>query len=77
MFSLPTFQSKGFNQTLFYLKNIQKDVTVNSHPDRSLQNVVFGMVYLENQDNSALVKILPHVVNQDCKSDVKEIFHDV
>ena len=41
MFSLSAFQSKGHSQKLFYLRNIQKDVTVNSDPDRRIQKSCF------------------------------------
>ena len=38
--------------------------------------VVFAKVDLEYQDNSTLVELLPHLVNQGSKSDVEDNFHD-
>ena len=40
------------------------------------KNVVLVKVYLEYQGNSTLIEPLLHLVNQDSKSDVKDIFHD-
>ena len=42
-----------------------------------LKNVVFAKVDLEYQDNSTLVELLPQLVNEDPKSDVKDNLHDV
>ena len=42
MFSMSTFHSKGHSQNLFHLRNIQKDVTVNSDLDRRIQKFCFG-----------------------------------
>ena len=33
-------------------------------------------VELEYQDNSTKIELLPHLVNQDSKSDVKDKLHD-
>ena len=41
MFSLSTFQSKGHSQNLFHLRNIQKDVIVNSNLARRIQKCCF------------------------------------
>ena len=41
-----------------------------------IKNVVFEKVDLEQQDNSTLKQLLPNLVNQDSKSDVKDKFHD-
>ena len=38
------------------------------------KNVVFAKVDLEYQDISTLRKLLPHLVNQNSKSDVEHIF---
>ena len=40
------------------------------------KNVVFQRVEFENQDNSTLIGILPHLVNQDSKSNVEDNIHD-
>ena len=76
MFSLSTFLSKGPSQKLFHLRNIQKDATVNSDLDRRIQKVAFAKVKVEYQDNSTLIELLPPLVNQDSKSDVKDKFLD-
>ena len=39
------------------------------------KNVAFKKVELDHQDNSTLKKLLPHLVNQDSKSNVKDNFH--
>ena len=39
-------------------------------------NAVFATVDLEYQDNSTLIELLPHLVNQGSKSDVEDNFHD-
>ena len=39
-------------------------------------NVVFAKVDLEYQDNSTLIELLPHLVNQSSKSDVEDNFDD-
>ena len=39
-------------------------------------NVVFAKVDLEYQDNSTLIELLPHLVNQGSKSDVEDNFDD-
>ena len=39
------------------------------------ENVVFRMVELEYQDNSTLMRLLTHLVNQDTKSNVKDNIH--
>ena len=36
------------------------------------KNVVFAKVELDHQNNSKLIELLPHLVNQDSKSDVKD-----
>ena len=41
MFSLSTFQSKGHSQEMFYLRNIQKSVTVNSNMGGPIQKYYF------------------------------------
>ena len=41
-----------------------------------IKNVVFRKVDLKYQDNSTLIEVLPHLVHQDSKSDVKDKFHD-
>ena len=74
MFSLSTFQSKGYTLT-FLLKNIQKDVTVTSDLDTRIQKVAFAKVFLGNLDKSTLIEFLPDLVNQDSKSFVKDILH--
>ena len=40
------------------------------------KNAVFAQVDLEYQDNLTLIELLPHLVNQDSKSDVKDKFRD-
>ena len=40
-------------------------------------NVVFRKVDLGHQDNSTLKEILPHLINQDSESDVKDKFHEL
>ena len=42
-----------------------------------LKKVVFVKVDLEYQDKSTLIELLPHLVNQKTKSDVKDKFHDL
>ena len=39
-------------------------------------NVVSAKVVLEYQDNSILIELLPHLVNEGSKCDVEDIFHD-
>ena len=39
-------------------------------------NVVLAKVVLEYQDNSILIELLPHLVNEGSKSDVEDDFHD-
>ena len=39
-------------------------------------NVAFAKVDLEYQDNSTLIELLPHLVNQSSKSDVEDNFDD-
>ena len=75
MFSLSTFQYKGHNRNLFHLRNIQKDVTVSSALIEEFKNVAFAKVESENSNKSTLKEFLPHLVNQDSKSDVKDRFH--
>ena len=41
MFILSTFHTNGHSQYLFHLRNIQRDVTVNSHPDGGIQNFCY------------------------------------
>ena len=41
-----------------------------------LDHVAFAKVEVEYQDESTLKELLPHLVNQDSKSDVKNKFHD-
>ena len=41
MFKLSTIESKGRSENLFHLRNIQKDVTVNSDLDRRIQKCCF------------------------------------
>ena len=41
------------------------------------KNVVFAKVAVEYQDISTLIELLPHLVNQDSKSDVKDKIHDL
>ena len=36
------------------------------------KDVVFARVDLEYQDNSTLIELVPHFVNQDSKSDIKD-----
>ena len=38
------------------------------------KNVVFAKVDLEYQDTSRLIELLPHLVIQDCESDVTDKF---
>ena len=38
--------------------------------------VVFAKVGLEYQDDTTLIELLPHLVNQDFKSDVKDKLHE-
>ena len=68
MFNLATFQSKGLSQSLFHLRNIQRDITLIDE----FKNVVFARVELEYQNYSAVKKLLPHFVYEDSKSDVKD-----
>ena len=62
MFSLSTFQSEGRRQDLFHLRNIQKDVTVNSDLDRRIQKYL-EKVELEYQAKPKLIELLTHLVN--------------
>ena len=39
-------------------------------------NVVLAKFVLEFQDNSILIELLPHLVNEGSKSDVEDDFHD-
>ena len=39
-------------------------------------NVVLAKVVLEYQDNSLLIELLPHLVNEGSKSDIEDGFHD-
>ena len=72
MFSLSTFQSKGHNQNFFHAKDIQKmSPSVQTLID-DFKNFVITKVDLEYRDNSTLIELLPHLVNQDSKSDVKD-----
>ena len=41
-----------------------------------ISNVVLAKVVLEYQDNSILIELLPHLVNEGSKSDVEDDFHD-
>ena len=41
-----------------------------------IKNVVFAKVEVEYQDNSTLIKILPHLVKQDSKSNIKDRFYN-
>ena len=41
-----------------------------------IKNVLFAKVELEYWNNSTLIQLLPHLHNQDSKSDVKDKFHD-
>ena len=76
MFNLSTFQSEGHSQTLFHPRNIQKVSPSVQIWMENFENVDFAKVYLEYQDNSTLRQLLPHLVNQDSKSDEKELFPD-
>ena len=40
-----------------------------------VKNFVFKKVVLEYQDNSTLIKLLPHLVDQDTRSILNGIFH--
>ena len=40
------------------------------------KKVVFKQVELDYQDNSTIIELLPPLVYQDSKSDVKEKFHE-
>ena len=73
MFSLSTFQSTGQSQKLFHLRNIRRDVTVNSDLDRRTEKC-FEKVEVEYQENLTL-KILSQSVNQDSMSDIKDQIH--
>ena len=39
-------------------------------------SVVLAKFVLEYQDNSILIELLPHLVNEGSKSDVEDDFHD-
>ena len=41
MFSLSTMQPEGHSQFFFQIKNIQKDVTINSDIDKRIQERCF------------------------------------
>ena len=75
MLSPSTFQYEGHSWNMFHLKNIQKDVTVNSDLERR-KNVVFAWVDLNNQDISSLIELLLYLVNQYSNSEMKDKFHD-
>ena len=76
MFSLSTFQSKGNNQNFFHQRNFQKvPPPIQSLMDE-FKTVVFKKVEMEYQDMSTIIELLPNLVDQDSKSDLKDKFHD-
>ena len=73
MCSLSTFQPKEHCQNLFHLGNIKQDFSVNLIDE--FQHVVFENVELEKQGKSTVIKLLPHLVDQNSRSDVKDKLH--
>ena len=75
MFSSSKFQSKRYSQKIFHLRNIQKTSPSNQTLIEDFKKFFFEEVELECQDNSTPMEILPTLVNQDFKSEVKIKFH--
>ena len=61
-FGLSTFQFKGYNQKLLYLKNNLKYILPSYQTTEESKSAVFETDMLEYQNNSVLIEPLPLLV---------------